>query len=478
MWSRLLGRARYDRPMEFDFGMIGLGTMGRNLLLNLADHGASVAGYNPSAAKVELLKQEGAGKPVEGFLDMKLFVASLRKPRAIMLLVPAGAAVDDVLSKLDGLIEPGDLVIDGGNSYFKDTDRRFKALQEKGIGFFGMGVSGGEEGARHGPSMMAGGPSDFYERVQPLLEAAAAKAPDGTPCVKLLGAGASGHYVKMVHNGIEYGMMQQIAEVYDILHRGLGWDSDRIADQFGEWSRGAFGGFLLEITATVLHHKEDGKNLVDSVQDAAKQKGTGKWTSQEAMDLPVPIPTIDAAVSARDLSSLKDERIRASQVFPAFVTAAPPPVVDQLGTALHLGFLATYAQGLEMLRVASNTYHYGLSIAEVASVWRAGCIIRSALLPEITRVFTNDPGLTNLLADPKVAVFAAENLGGLRTVLAAAAAAGIPAPSLAASYNYIIGYATPRLPANLIQAQRDFFGAHTYERVDKAGTFHTKWGQE
>jgi 6-phosphogluconate dehydrogenase len=464
--------------MEFDFGMIGLGTMGRNLLLNLADHGTSVAGYNPSAAKVELLKKEGAGKPVEGFLDMKAFVASLRKPRAIMLLVPAGAAVDDVLAHLDGLIEPGDLIIDGGNSYFKDTERRFKALQAKNIGFFGMGVSGGEEGARHGPSMMAGGPSDFYERVQPILEAAAAKAADGEPCVRLLGSGAAGHYVKMVHNGIEYGMMQIISEAYDLMHRALGLSNNEIAAEFDTWSKGDFGGFLLEITATVLREMDGDKHLVDLVQDAAKQKGTGKWTSQEAMDLHTPIPTIDAAVAARDLSGLKDERIRASQVFPPFTKSVDKRVLAHLGNSLYATFLATYAQGLEMLRVASAEYNYGLNIAEVASVWRAGCIIRSALLAEITRVYTNDPGLTNLLADPAVAKNIREKLGDVRAVLAAAAEAGIPAPSTAASLNYILAYASPRLPANLIQAQRDFFGAHTYERIDKPGTFHTKWGQK
>lgn len=464
--------------MNFDFGMIGLGTMGRNLLLNLADHGASVAGFDLDASKVEALKSEGAGKAVEGFTDLRAFIAALRKPRAMMMLVPAGAPVDSVLASLDGLIEPGDLVIDGGNSFFKDTDRRFKALHEKGIGFFGIGVSGGEEGARHGPSMMAGGPEEFYERVKPLLESVAAKAgDDNEPCVKLLGTGAAGHYIKMVHNGIEYGIMQILAETYDLLHRGLGLDNEAIAKLCDSWSATPIAGFLVEISATVLRHKEDGQYLVDLVQDAAKQKGTGKWTSQEAMDLHVPIPTIDAAVAARDLSSMKSERLEAAKVLHYASSKPDPEIAGEFGNALTVAFIATYAQGLEMLRVASQEYGYGTDTADVASVWRAGCIIRSALLSEITRVFRAAPATPNLLTDASIAQTVVANRDALVKVIQAAQRAGIPAPSLSASLSYIDAYATGRLPANLIQAQRDYFGAHTYERTDKPGTFHTAWGK-
>ena len=463
--------------MNFDFGMIGLGTMGRNLLLNLADHGASVAGFDLDTSKVEALKTEGAGKQVEGFSDLKAFVAALRKPRAMMMLVPAGAPVDSVLASLDGLIEPGDLVIDGGNSYFKDTDRRYKALHEKGIGFFGIGVSGGEEGARHGPSMMAGGPAEFYERVKPLLESVAAKAGDNEPCVKLLGTGAAGHYIKMVHNGIEYGIMQILAETYDLLHRGVGLGNDEIADICDSWKSSSIAGFLVEITATVLRHKEDGQFLVDLVQDAAKQKGTGKWTSQEAMDLHVPIPTIDAAVAARDLSGMKAERVQASQVLRYSKESPDRAILDSLQAALEVAFTATYAQGLEMLRVASGVYGYGADTADVASVWRAGCIIRSALLSEITRVFRAAPETPNLLVDPSIAAQVSSSRSALVKIVQAAQLSAIPTPSLAASLAYIDAYATPRLPANLTQAQRDFFGAHTYERTDKPGTFHTAWGK-
>lgn len=464
--------------MDFDFGMIGLGTMGRNLLLNMADSGASVAGFDLDASKVEALKTEGAGKKVEGFTDLNSFVSALRKPRAMMMLVPAGAPVDSVIGSLEGLIEPGDLLIDGGNSYFKDTDRRFKALHDKGIGFFGIGVSGGEEGARHGPSMMAGGPSEFYERVRPLLESVAAKAGDDhEPCVKLLGTGAAGHYIKMVHNGIEYGIMQMLAETYDLLHRGLGLGNDAIADICESWSDSSIAGFLVEITATVLRHKEGDHYLVDLVQDAAKQKGTGKWTSQEAMDLHVPIPTVDAAVSARDLSGMKDERLRAAQVLKISSTRPDSAIVDSLRQALEVAFTVTYAQGLEMLRVASSVYGYQTDTADVASVWRAGCIIRSALLGEITRVFRASPDTPNLLMDSSIASDVLAKRASLVRVVQAAQAAAIPTPSLAASLSYLDAYATERLPANLIQAQRDFFGAHTYERIDKPGTFHTAWGK-
>lgn len=462
--------------MDYDFGMVGLGTMGRNLLLNMADHGFAVAGLDTDQTKVGALHQEGAGKKVQGFTDAKGFVASIRRPRPIMMLVPAGAPVDSVIGSLSPLLDESDLFIDGGNSYFKDTDRRCNELAAKKIGFIGIGVSGGESGARHGPSMMAGGSPESYARVQAILEAVAAKA-DGEPCVKLLGKGASGHYVKMVHNGIEYGLMQLIAESYDLMHRGAGWSNEQIATVFDQWSASSFGGFLFEITSAVLRYKEGDAYLVDLIQDAAKQKGTGKWTSQDAMDLQVPIPTVDAAVSARDLSSMKAERVAVAK---ALGEGASPLAGDDatfvkaLSRAMGCAVLLTYAQGFEQLKAASNAYGFGVDLGDVASVWRAGCIIRSKLLPEITTAFGRDTQ-SHLLLAPKFQKMAVEGRNGLQAVITRAMDAGIPVPAMSASLAYLDGFRSSRLPANLIQGLRDYFGAHTYERLDEPGTFHTEW---
>lgn len=462
--------------MQYEFGMVGLGTMGRNLLLNMADHGAAVAGLDTDAAKVAALHSEGEGKKVKGFTDAKEFVANLAKPRAIMMLVPAGAPVDSVIASVGQYLEPGDLLIDGGNSFFKDTDRRYKELAAKNLGFIGIGVSGGESGARNGPSMMAGGSPESYARVQKLLEAVAAKV-DGEPCVKLLGHGAAGHYVKMVHNGIEYGLMQIIAEVYDLLHRGAGKSNESIAAQFDEWNATDIGGFLIQITSEVLRTKDGDKDLVDLVQDAARQKGTGKWTSQDAMDLHVPIPTVDAAVAARDLSTMKDERVAVAAALGSKTFPLQEIGLDSALTgALHTAIIAAYAQGFEQLRVASTVYDFDVNLADVASVWRAGCIIRSHLLAEYTRAFKAAPGLGNILLDKEIGAMAMKGREGLCETIRRAMSSAIPVPSLMASLAYLDGFGSPRLPANLIQAQRDYFGAHTYERIDRPGTFHTDWG--
>ncbi|MBS1716663.1 MAG: NADP-dependent phosphogluconate dehydrogenase [Armatimonadetes bacterium] len=465
--------------MQYEFGMIGLGTMGRNLLLNLADHGEAVAGLDLDASKVELLKQEGTGKPVEGFTDAKAFMASLRTPRVVMMLVPAGPPVDKVIESLSPYLEKGDLVIDGGNSFFRDTERRFNELGAKGLAFFGIGVSGGEKGARFGPSMMAGGPAESYERMRPLLEKVAAKADDGEPCVALFGPGAAGHYVKMVHNGIEYALMQSIAEVYDLLRRQVGMNNPKMADIFEEWSTSEIGGFLLQITSTVLRKRdpETGLDLVDLVKDGAKSKGTGKWTSQDAMDLHVAVPSVDAAVSARDISALFDERHAAASILKP--SEAKPPVLsnDQLKGALAVTMVAAYAQGMNQLRAAGTEYGYGIDVAKAAAVWRAGCIIRSELLGKITQAYRANAQLANLLVAPGLSDFVLQHLPGMRAVISGAVNAGIPVPALSASLSYVDGYGSSRLPANLIQAQRDFFGAHTYERLDQPGVFHTDWSE-
>ena len=463
-----------------DFGMIGLGTMGRNLVWNLADHGYSVAGLGRSQDRVNQLHRQSGEKPVHGYIDPKAFVHNLRRPRAIMLLVPAGPPVDDVINELLPLLDEGDLIIDGGNSYFKDTERRVKDLEAKHIGFFGMGVSGGASGARHGPSMMPGGTEALWERVREMLEAVAAKAEeDGAPCVALVGPGGSGHYVKTVHNGIEYGIMQLIAEVYDTFKRGLGQSNAQIADTFEAWDAGVLRSFLAHITIEVLRRKDPdtGKDLVDLISDKAKQKGTGKWTSQDAMDLGVPLPTIDAAVAARELSGLKDERVKAEGLYkvelPHLTTDFLP--ADLMRDALFCAVILTYAQGFDQLGVASTEYGYNIKLDLVARIWRAGCIIRSTFLQQIMDAYGRDAALPNLLLDSHVAGQVAQLQGALRNVVCAVQAAGIPAPALSASLAYLDGYRSSRLPANLIQGQRDYFGSHTYERVDKPGVFHTDW---
>ena len=456
---------------------MGLGTMGMNLLLNMADHGHNVAGYSRDEAKVAKLV-ENPLQNLSGFGDLQEFVLALRKPRVVMLLVPAGKAVDGVIKDLEPFLEQGDFVVDGGNSFYKDTTRRVDELKAKGLGFIGMGVSGGESGARRGPSMMPGGSAADYERIRPILESAAAKF-NGEPCVALMGNGAAGHYVKMVHNGIEYGLMQMLAEVYDLMKRRLGLTNAQMADEFERWNNGRLQSFLVDITVHILRTKDPlgAGDLVDMVSDKARAKGTGKWTSQDAMDLGLPVPTIDAAVAARELSEYKDQRTAAATAYSTPVSSLSLTLAD-IEKAYFAASYITYAQGLAQIQIASKDYGFDTDLPTVAQVWRAGCIIRAAMLEPMRAAYAANPSLPNLLLDPNVVKEVEASIGGLRTVSADASLSGIPVPGLSASLAYFDGFRTARLPANLIQSQRDLFGAHTYERLDREGSFHTQWVAE
>ena len=468
-----------NTPDKYDFGMIGLGTMGRNLLLNMGDHGVKGAGFDTDASKGELLEKESTHHNLKGFSDVKKFVDSLTSPRAIMMLVPAGKIVDDVIAELLPLLDKGDILIDGGNSHFTDTNRRVDELETKGFHFFGMGISGGEEGARKGPSMMPGGDKDAYNVMKPILESIAAKV-DGAPCVTYIGPGASGHFVKMVHNGIEYGLMQLIAETYEILKAGLKLDNDAIEKVFKKWNEGRLQSFLLEITKDIFLYKAPGTDhlLLDDIKDEAKAKGTGKWTSQVAMDLQAPIPTIDTAVSMRDLSKYKALRVQAAELYSK---EAPVLNVDTdtfiaaLEQAFYFTTIISYAQGMHLLERASEEYKYNLKLGEIAKIWRGGCIIRSEFLNDIFSAYEKNPKLEHLLLDQHVHDLVSEAVKGARTVLSATIAAGIAAPAFAASLSYFDNFRTKRMPSNLTQAQRDYFGAHTYELIGKEGVFHTQW---
>ncbi|MCC7230351.1 MAG: NADP-dependent phosphogluconate dehydrogenase [Fimbriimonadaceae bacterium] len=466
-------------PELYQFGMVGLGTMGRSLSLNVADHGYSVIGLATSEEKAASFANLAEGRKLTGVCGPESFIGMLEKPRIIMILVPAGDPVDAVIAELSPWMEPGDFFIEGGNSHYTDTERRLAQLAAKGLGFIGIGVSGGEEGARHGPSMMAGGTLESYSRVQPILEAVAAKF-DGDPCVGLLGKGGAGHYVKMVHNGIEYALMQLIAEVYDLLHRGLGMTNAEIADQFEEWTAGPFGGFLTQITSDVLRMRDEGgQDLVDLVLDKAKQKGTGKWTSQDAFDLGIPIPTIDAAVSARQLSGMKDQRVANEHALGTLVKLDGPSFLkskDMITTALHQSFVIAYAQGISLLEAAGIEHGMDIDVAQSAKVWRAGCIIRSALLEPIRAVVASKQAGQSLLVAEEFRDLFGVHEESLPEMCALMIELDIPGPATFSSLAYWTGMRTARLPANLIQAQRDYFGAHTYERIDRPGTFHSEWG--
>ncbi|HEX5025906.1 MAG TPA: NADP-dependent phosphogluconate dehydrogenase [Agriterribacter sp.] len=464
----------------FDFGLIGLGVMGRNLLLNMADHGFAVIGYNRSPQKVTELKTEiTPGTTVEGTSDLAEMVNRLKSPRKIMLLVQAGKPVDDVLNELIPLLDKGDIVIDGGNSHYTDTLRRVQYMQAKGFHFMGMGVSGGEEGARRGPSIMPGGDPEVYPHIQPMLEAVSAKV-NGEPCVAHLGKGAAGHYVKMVHNGIEYGIMQLISEVYDVLHRGYGLTNDELHQVFKQWNEGELQSFLVEITRDIFLKDDDktGKRLVDVILDKAGSKGTGKWTSQDAMDLGIAIPTIDIAVSMRNLSALKQERVKASQVFPSTIKitgVSKEDIIHQAREALFFGTLISYAQGLALLFVASKEYDMEIPLPEVVKIWRGGCIIRSTLLEIFYKAYSGNPSLSNILLDNQIAGLLKTRTANTRKFISTATQAGIPVAALSVSLGYFDAYRSEVMPTNLIQAQRDFFGAHTYQRIDEEGIFHSNW---
>ncbi len=465
-----------------ELGMVGLGVMGRNLVLNMADHGHSVAGYDQEALKVDLLKKEAERREVRGAASLPEFIGLLRAPRILMMLVPAGPPVDAVIRDLLPHLQGGDLIIDGGNSHFTDFAGRTRALADRGIQFLGVGISGGEHGARHGPSLMPGGPPEAYERVRPIFEAIAARVND-EPCVTWLGPGAAGHYVKMVHNGIEYGLMRLIAETYDLMKRGLGLTDDELHDVYARWNRDELRSYLLEITANVFKQVDEktGRRLIDVILDEAKQKGTGMWASQDAMDLQVPVPTIDVAVAMRNLSTFETERTAAAQLFPPAVTAPAGDravLIGCLRNALYAGMIITYAQGMALLFVASAKRGYQLDLETVARIWRGGCIIRAGLLDDIRAAFHRRPDLPNLLLDPGLASKVSAQLESLRQIVCMASERGIPAPGLMVSLAYLDSFRSASLPANLIQAQRDYFGAHTYERTDAKGTFHTRWDDE
>lgn len=464
----------------FKFGIIGLGTMGRNLLLNIADHNFNVAGHDKDQSKLDLLQQESAGKSnVKGFADAKEFVASLDKPRAIMLLVPAGKIVDNVIQELTPLLDKGDLIIDGGNSYFTDTNRRVVELQSKGLHFFGMGISGGEEGARNGPSMMPGGDPEAYKVVQPIFEAVAAKV-KGEPCVTYIGPGASGHFVKMVHNGIEYGIMQLIAETYEMMKKGLKLSDEKIQSVFKNWSEGVLKSFLIEITRDILAFKEPGsdKLLLDAIKDEARSKGTGKWTSQVAMDLVTPLTVIDNAVSMRDMSRYKSLRIEAAGLYahdPVAINITEDEAIAALEAALYFSTIISYAQGMHLLAQASAEYNYDLKLDRIALIWRGGCIIRSEFLEDIYQAYRRNASLPHLLLDSKIRDLVSGLVPGARVIASTAISSGIAMPGHAAAISYFDSLKSERMPSNLIQAQRDYFGAHTYELIGKEGVFHTQW---
>ncbi|MCX5892455.1 MAG: NADP-dependent phosphogluconate dehydrogenase [Deltaproteobacteria bacterium] len=468
---------------EGEIGVVGLGTMGRNLALNFADHGFPVAVYNRTAEKTrDFMAQVTGRQDIRPGYVLKEFVGLLRRPRAILIMVAAGEAVDVVIKELFPLLAHGDLLIDGGNSHFTDTSRRARVLAGKGIWFMGLGVSGGEAGARYGPSLMPGCHREAYSRVEPLLVAAAAQV-DGEPCVAYLGPGSAGHYVKMVHNGIEYAIIELIAETYDLMRRGLGLTPEELHGVYAAWNDTELNSFLVEITARIFLKKDEktGKPLIDLIRDEARQKGTGMWTSWEAMDLQVGTPTIDIAVVLRDLSGYKAERQAAAQVLkgPEITFGGDRArFLEKLKSALYAGMIAAYAQGLALLKQASATYNYALDLETVARIWRGGCIIRAALLEEIRAAFRARPDLNNLLLDPKLARQFMDRQRDLRDVVSVAVDLGLPAPGLMMTLAYFDAYRSARLPANLIQAQRDYFGAHTYERLDAPGAYHTQWDQD
>lgn len=466
---------------EYELGLIGLGTMGQNLLLNMADSNYAVVGYDKDQAKVDLLNEIASDSSVSGQYDAESFVAVLKKPRVIILLVPAGPIVDAVIDEFLPLLDPGDILIDGGNSHFSDTDRRIRELNNHQIQFVGMGISGGAEGARKGPSMMPGGPRETWERVRSVFEATAAKV-NGEPCVAYMGAGSSGHYVKMVHNGIEYGLMELIAEAYDFMKRVLQMDNDEIGATFEAWNNDRLNSYLIEITAEIFHQKDEfGEgDLIDMIRDESRQKGTGKWTSQDAMNLQVPVPGIDLAVAMRDLSGYKPEREQASQKLagPTNNNNENQCTTDDLEKALYFAFVVTYAQGMAQLRKASEVYGYELDLASISRIWRGGCIIRAAMLEDIKKAFESNPSLENLLLDEKLAKKVNDLQDEIRKVAKASIDFGVPIMAISNAISYFDAYRSERLPANLIQAQRDYFGSHTYERIDREGKFHTNWGDD
>jgi 6-phosphogluconate dehydrogenase len=467
---------------ELDIGMVGLGVMGQNLALNIDEKGFSCAGWDAwpePVDKFEAKAKREAAKNVKGFKDLKDFVASLRRPRRIIMLVKAGEVVDKTIAALLPLLAKDDMIVDSGNEYFKNTERRAAELAPKGIRFFGMGVSGGEEGARHGPSMMPGGDRAGYDDMAPILTKVAAQV-DG-PCVTYCGPGGAGHYVKMVHNGIEYADMQLIAEAYDLLKNVGGLGNAELADTFAEWNAGELQSFLIEITANIFRKKdpETGGDLIDMIVDAAAAKGTGKWTVQDAAEIGAPVPMVASSVEARLISADRTGRAAASKVLKG--PTGPKGAVDkkkliaEVRAALYSAKACSYAQGMNLLRTASNVRDWGINLGELARIWKGGCIIRAQFLGRIKEAYDRDANLSNLLLDPGFVRELGERQDGWRSAVTQAIAAGIPLMTMGGSLAYYDSLRRERLPANLTQAQRDYFGAHTYERIDKAGSFHTEW---
>ena len=463
----------------FDFGLVGLGVMGRNFILNVASNGYSSIGLSSKDEAIELLKNEGKDYEVDGTKSDEEFIKKLKRPRKIMLLVPAGAPVDSVIERFLPYLEDGDILIDGGNSHYDDTDRRFKYLKDKNINFIGAGVSGGSRGARFGPSIMPGGEKDCYQNLKPIFEAASAKI-NGDPCVAYLGNTSSGHYVKMIHNGIEYAIMQIISEKYYILKYGLKKSNKEIHEVFKSWNEGVLESYLIEITRDIFkaYDKESGNDLIDMILDKAKQKGTGKWTSQSAMDFGVSIPTIDSSVSMRIISSFKTLREKGENIFGKNEISDNDINTNDLEKSLIFSFIVSFAQGLSQLKVASDEKSYNLNFEEICKIWRGGCIIRAKLLENFMKAFNKNNDLSNLLFDEDISSIINDTVNAARRVSVYCINNQIPAYSLLASLSYFDAIKSSRLPMNLIQAQRDCFGEHTFERIDKPGTFHYKNWQD
>ncbi|MFN2145166.1 MAG: decarboxylating NADP(+)-dependent phosphogluconate dehydrogenase [Anaerolineales bacterium] len=468
-----------------DIGLIGLAVMGQNLVLNMNDHGFSVAVFNRTTQKVEdFINEEAKGREIIGTYSMEELVAALKRPRKVMLMVKAGWPVDATIEKLVPLLEEGDIIIDGGNSHFPDSTRRMKELAEKGILFVGTGVSGGEIGARFGPSIMPGGAEKAWPEIKPIFQAIAAKVADGSPCCEWLGDEGAGHFVKMVHNGIEYGDMQLICEAYDLMKNALEMNNDEISDEFTAWNQGKLNSYLIEITADIMKYRdENGEYVVDHILDTAGQKGTGKWTAEAALDAGAPLTLIGEAVFARSLSAHKDARVQASGEFqltmPKF-SGNKDEFLKAIHDALYGAKVVSYAQGYMLLKAAEEEYGWKMPYGTIALLWRGGCIIRAVFLDKIKAAYDQDPGLGNLLLDPYFKGEIEGALVGWRKVVAKAAELGVPVPAMSSALAFFDGYRRERLPANLLQAQRDYFGAHTYERIDKprGEFFHTNWTGE